>query len=863
MRAPGSRRPPRRTSGHPPIRWVWDTLVSYARSTQGGAILIGGAFIIGMMASVGAVMSNYAWREAQSEELRAAVRAAVSVAGPLLGGAGGALDPRIKEKVAAFASAAMPGLTVDAGDVSVAYNSDADITTIVVGGDYDFQDIWIVGDGATSVSNTVDVRLESEQYEVALALDVSKSMDVPLEGNTDRIDGLKTAIENVIDSLESTGATTPGSILVSVVPYSPAVNVADTCNADPDTGLCRAARSAGKERYVRMLAGVRDTMAATLADARNAKDGNVGGHWVDTFHHYGAGTDLGPLRRQYLPTELLDNRNWDLRRTDVSIDVSDQVPALGNWVVDDVDFWNGCVMARWGAYWNAAARGPGWTPEQAGNWPASKAVGAWSAGGTALPATTPLHLSDAPPDADTPDTLFTAYSWPDARISGRADGWMQNTVIELLHPGAMSVAPVVGDNSWSLAGNGGDVFCPDVPISPLTEDLNLVRSTVRGLRTTDRYDSGSGNDIGATYMNLGVVWALRTLSPLWQGVWDVRDVRSVKRPGVPCAPGESERQCNPSLKKSIVLVSDGANYMGKVVSRLYPGHGVHSNPSSHDPEWVCNRTNVSAYLAADAVSTPDAFNAYFRSPHVDTDLVDSNGKLNDAGLERVAEAFLRFATADNVDFYGYPEPEADTPERKDDLRNALASAASGGRPTPWQLFRGWNPEVIDALVGEDAFGFDGRPTLVGARCRPSSTFSVYGRADDMVYMGDVGPDALTDPAPVTDVAPYEVASLPASVVGSPGSYAGANAIHGEMNSRLDEWLLDACRIAGARRVRINVVFIGNPVWNAVQVEGLERCVDAAGGDPDVAEVFVTPTAAELNSAFEELFTIRRNLRFLN
>ena len=218
----------------------------------------------------------------------------------------------------------------------------------------------------------------------------------------------------------------------------------------------------------------------------------------------------------------------------------------------------------------------------------------------------------------------------------------------------MSVAPVVGDNSWSLAGNGGDVFCPDVPISPLTEDLNLVRSTVRGLRTTDRYDSGSGNDIGATYMNLGVVWALRTLSPLWQGVWDVRDVRSVKRPGVPCAPGESERQCNPSLKKSIVLVSDGANYMGKVVSRLYPGHGVHSNPSSHDPEWVCNRTNVSAYLAADAVSTPDAFNAYFRSPHVDTDLVDSNGKLNDAGLERVAEAFLRFATADNVRFLWVP-----------------------------------------------------------------------------------------------------------------------------------------------------------------------------------------------------------------
>ena len=856
------RRWPRRTSGDSPTLWIRGTLVSYARSSHGGAILVGGAFIIAAMASVGAVMSNYAWREAQAEELRAATRAAVSVAGPLLGGAGGALVTQIKEKVAAFSSALMPGLSVTADDVAVTHDGDADVTTIVVGGAYDFDNIWATGGGDASVSNTVKVRLESEQYEVALALDVSKSMDVSLTGGTTRIAGLKTAIENVVDTLESAGATTPGSVLVSVVPYSPAVNVADTCNPDPVTGACRAARSAGKERYVRMLAGAEGTMTETLTGAKSDRDANVGGHWVDTFHHYGAGTGLGPLRRQYLPSDLLDNRDWDLRRTDVDVDVSAQVPGLGTWTVDDVDFWNGCVMARWGAYWYTTARGPGWTPDLAGNWPATRAVAAWSAGGTPLPATTPLHLSDAPPDGNSPETLFTAYSWPDARISGRADGWLQNTVIELLHPDVMSVAPVVADNDWSLVGNGGDVFCPKVPIIPLTENLDLIRSTVRSLQTTDLYDSGSG-DLPATYMNLGMVWALRTLSPLWQGVWDVRDVSNGQRPGVPCAPGETQSQCNPSLEKSIVLVSDGANYMGEVASRLFSSHGLASNPSFSDREWTCGKTDIPSYLEADALSTADEFNAYFRSPYVDADLVDSEGQWNDAGRERFAEAFLRFATADNVDFYGYSEPEADSPERRNDIVNTLASAASGSAPTPWQLFRGWDAGVIDAIVGEDAFGFDGRPTLVGSRCAPSSTFSVYGRAGDLVYMGDVGPDALTDPAPVSGVSPYETASLSATVVGPFGSSTGASSIKAELNSRLDEWLLEACRIAGARRVRINAVFIGDPVFNAQQVQTLEQCVDAAGGDPDVAEVFVTPTAAELDSAFEDLFTIRRNLRFLN
>ena len=452
-----------------------DLLRSFARSRDGGAIIVGGAIVLAMMAGVGAWMSNYAWREAQWEELRAAARAAVSAAGPLLAGAGGAMDEQIKERVAGFASASMPGLTVRPEDVIVSYDAETDATTIVVRGVYEFDDIWVTwGGGPTAVESVVKSRLETQRYEVAVALDISGSMEEILPDGVVKLDGLKSAMTSVVDTLEDSAATTPGSMLVSIVPFASGVNVADTCNADPDTGSCRAGRSPGKERYVRMLAGVRSTISQTLADARHARDSGVAGHWVDTFHQYGVGTDLGPLRRQFLPADLLDDVDWNLRREDVEIDVSTQIPGMGVWTVDDRDFWNGCMMARWGAYWDPAARPPGWTQDHAGNWPATRAVDGWSRAASPLPADTPLFLSDAPPQADDLNTLFTAYSWPDARISGRADHLLQGGMMEMLNPNgrAGTFSTVVdqataADNDWSLLGRpGGGTLCPTVPIVP-------------------------------------------------------------------------------------------------------------------------------------------------------------------------------------------------------------------------------------------------------------------------------------------------------------------------------------------------------------------------------------------------------------
>ena len=838
---------------------VRDLLRSFARSRDGGAILVGGAFVLAMMAGVGGWMTNYAWREAQWEELRAATRAAVSTAGPLLAGAGGATDEQIRERVAGFVSASMPGLTVTPEDVIVSYDAETDTTTIVVGGNYKFDDIWVNWGGrVTAVESVVKVQLQAERYEVAMALDVSHSMGFRLSDGVVKLDALKAAVTNVVDTLDATGDTTPGSVLVSMVPYSSAVNVADTCNRDPDTGVCRAGRSASKERYVRMVAGVRETMAETLADARYARDNNVGGHWVDTFHHYGAGTDLGSLRRQYLPMDLLEDREWNLRRTAVDIDVPAQLPGTGVWTVDDEDFWNGCVMARWGAYWVPAARPPGWTQDDDDNWPATMPVAAWSQGASALPADTPLHLSDAPPSDDVPSTLFTAFSWPDARIRGQADGRLQDSMIEMLQPGvifsyrALSYR-AVGDNDWSLPGNGGSRFCPPVAITPLTEDLGLLREVADDLRTTDVY-VGAGQTIGATYMNLGIIWGLRTLSPLWQGVWDVRDVRNTPRPAVPCAPGEQTVGCDPTLTKSILLVSDGASWVGGVAgSRLLSSWSATSNPG-YNTEPRCRIPRISSYHSAAATPTPSEFNSHFRVPQVDTDLVDSGDRLNAAGRERLVDAVL-----------GLADPGPDTPTRRASMLSTLASAASGVPPTPWQLFRGLDAEVIDALVDEgSAFGFDGRPILINHRCRPSSTFSPYGRADDMVYVGDVGTDASSPPRPIGDVAPFEVNNLPESIVGdgTPGSF-DRYLVEPVLSRRIDDWFLEACRIAGARRVRINAVFIGDPSYYGSAISVLEQCVDSAGGEADTDEVFVVPTSAALSAAFDKIFTIRRNLRFLN
>lgn len=849
--------------------WALAPLRSLLRSTHGGAMLVSGGMAIGLLSSVGAVMSDYAWREAQWEELRAAVRAAVSAAGPLLGGAGGAGNAAIEERVGEFVESLLPRLDLD--EVNVDFDAATRVTTVTVEGTYAFSRLWRAGpDSVEEIAEAVDVAFDTARYEVAVALDLSGSMALEIPGEVEgtrivKLDALKAAMGQVTTVMRDASRTTPGSMMVAVVPFASAVNAADTGTAGPGA---ERGRTPGKERYVRMLAGADGTLADALTRARRAD-----GQWVDTFHQYGVGAATGALRRQRLPEDLLDGRDWNLRRTNVSIDVSDAVPDLGTWTVDDEDFWNGCLMARWGAYWDPDARPPGWSsstrpsapPPRAAFegatgttpwWPPAQAVARWSPGGRALDAGTPLHLSDAPPHSGHPNTLFTAYSWPDARIGGGADHRLQTIMATLLEADAglpidwsdtsLADYDLRGDNDWSVAGSpGGATLCPPDPILPLTGDLATFRDAVRDLEVVTWTPCTDCVALSATYLHLGIVWGLRAVSPLWQDVWGVRDVQGAARPLVSCAAGESAGGCASDVHKSILIITDGANQPGtpKRSTIGHPGNG--SNPpweASIPCEW--SSRFLPAYHGAAVLDDETAFNAHF-SEYMDGETFGGDG------LEDVLDAF-----------HGVGDRWSTDPQERRDKRADVLRSVS-----PWGLFRGMQAGIVDRLMDEDnAFGFDRRPTQLGHLCRPSTPFGPYGRVNDHVYAGEAAGTPGGPLPPVADVAPFHFLGMGSRAVlnGDPRRGSVWNLRTQLVRDRLDTWARGACSIAAERGVRVNAIFIGERTYHGDALNLLDACMDRTGaGEQGRLDVFVTPDAAALNQAFNEIFVMRRNLRFLN
>ena len=178
-------------------------------------------------------------------------------------------------------------------------------------------------------------------------------------------------------------------------------------------------------------------------------------------------------------------------------------------------------------------------------------------------------------------------------------------------------------------------------------------------------------------------------------------------------------------------------------------------------------------------------------------------------------------------------------------RNLLAGV------TPWELFRNLgyrNDEtnLTDVLMAQSGdFGFDGRPVYDDMACRLNSSFGPYGRIDDFVQVGG---------RPVEGVAPFSKLS---------GNLANA------AKTRLDDWLMDSCAIAKERGVEVKIIYLSlaNPpesirTTQDAHIETLRQCVDEAGGDRNT-DVYESPTTDNLTSTFREIFTVRRNLRFLN
>ena len=441
---------------------------------HGGAMLVALAFVLVAMAGAGSALVNLSWQELHREQIRNAGRAAVAAAGATLlhqAGANVTVDLKISEKVKNFIEAAVTSASVD----YVTVHEDNGRVAVDVTGVNAVPPLWGRG-GGQPFAESVAVRLETARHEIAFALDVSRSMKGTFGVSSTRMEALQDAIGDIEANLLNAQSQSRADLMVAMVPFSAAVRVADTSG----TG-----ETAGKRRYVKLLGG-----------ALKAK-------WVDVYHHYG----INGTHEKSLPS------GWD-------------------W---DQDIWNGCVMARWGAYWNPLAG----TPPQ---WPATLNG-------------EPLHLSDAPPDHNNPHTLFTAYSWPDAESGGSIDANIQFAMAGLTPSNTWR-----GDNSWSLVDGGGNAMCPDGALVPLTDQIGSFVTAVNALQpiseSLGQLKSSLGRNtnlyltsvISTKHAHQGIVWGVRALSPHWRDIWKTTDSLGASRPA---AYGD--------VRKTILIVIDGEN----------------------------------------------------------------------------------------------------------------------------------------------------------------------------------------------------------------------------------------------------------------------------------------------------------------
>ncbi len=798
-------------------------------------MLVGGSLAMLAMATAGGLVTNYGWREAQREEIDGALRAGVSAAAHFMRGDLTKVEDQIKERVAGFMRGLLGDITISKDDIDVDHDFATNQTTISVEGDakFAFASLW-GGGGAANLESLkgeyVIVAFDASQYEFALALDVSKSMgSKPTGWTVTRLDALKDTIRTIAQTVDDVSKTNPGIVTLALVPYSNAVNVADTSGTS---------QTAAKERYVHMLTG--DEYSTQTSRDTEA-------HWVDTFHAYGTGGDMGPLTSRSLP-DFLALADWNLHQPGTE-DVSLQAPTVGMWDFEGSDFWNGCVMARWGAYWDSAARPAIWDPSDTSNWPARKTVAGWEPGSTGI-ANLPLHLSDAPPDASDPNTRFTAYSWPDARINGFADGYLDWVIHRTLVPTftPWSTRLPTSGNHWHLRtlDRGGSLYCPEAPIVPLTDDLAALRAA----NHYETVDWHSSTYWGQTFLHLGIVWGLRTLSPLWRDVWNSKSVSGDDLPRTPCLDGGTTQGCSQFVEKAILIISDGANYFGDPQRGRHAGSFNPANPITRNPDFRggrCHSYFLGTYYA-DYMTAMSADDATTFAGSFD---VDMNGVFTSAGMSAVLDGFQAVHPTVSALDPNIPAERVVIDAHRMLWGNALKDM------TPWQLFRGYDDnsptkatDATDVMVDPaNQFGFEGRPAQNGQFCRPTSPFSAYGRPEDLVRVGD-GP-------PVSDAAPF---SVPAWLTPSPPAE-----LQDPITDRLDDWFLEACSIAGQRGVRIHAIYIGDDTrpWEQAAIALLEECVDRGyGGNPTVDEVHATPTAQELKDAIADIIDIRRTLRFI-
>ena len=107
-----------------------------------------------------------------------------------------------------------------------------------------------------------------------------------------------------------------------------------------------------------------------------------------------------------------------------------------------------------------------------------------------------------------------------------ADGYfnavLHKTLDSSFNPADYEPYLPASENHWHLRtqDRGGSLYCPQAFIVPLTDNL----TTLQTANSFDVVELHSATGWGQTYLHLGIVWGLRTLSPLWRDVWKTRSV---------------------------------------------------------------------------------------------------------------------------------------------------------------------------------------------------------------------------------------------------------------------------------------------------------------------------------------------------
>lgn len=127
------------------------------------------------MAAVGGLLTNYAWREAQEEEVQAALRAGVAAAAHFMRGNLAANEDKIKERVAGVMRGLLEDLVISKDDIVVEHDASTNRTTVKVAGNarYAFKSLWsggLAGQTADSEPLRAQVTVEFEQSEYEFAL---------------------------------------------------------------------------------------------------------------------------------------------------------------------------------------------------------------------------------------------------------------------------------------------------------------------------------------------------------------------------------------------------------------------------------------------------------------------------------------------------------------------------------------------------------------------------------------------------------------------------------------------------------------------------------------------------------------------